>query len=183
MTRLDKENGSSQEKQQNGQQQDETEKEDLMLLVLDDGTGILHCFSPMAMMERVSVLIGQTFDCIGLVKTTFHDEPLLMVETLLEARDSSAAERLRWMEIITSNPNANNNKNKTRIAWCGYPCPQVNCEDILDLIHSGQDDGGVTVTELALVMDMEESHVLALVEELQIQGQIYQNERACYVPL
>lgn len=170
----------------------ETSEEDYMVLVLDDGTNVVHCFTPMAMIERVAVRIGQVYDCIGELRTTSPSSDcscsndisqhlhIMVVDTLLQVRtDQAALERLRWMEICASSDTFITSQ---KIDWCGYPCPPVSCDDIFDLIQSNNCEGA-TIAELALVLDMEEPQVLAMVEELQIQGQIYQNERNNYVPL
>lgn len=161
--------------------------EECVALLLDDGTGSLPCIVSMAMAERVTIKLGQTFECLGQVVQASADtccisggEFLVMkVDTLLEViQDPWALEQLRWMEILYSQTNNSGTVDTT----FGYPCHKISSQDIFDLIQSNQEEG-VTVAEIALVLDMEEPQVLALVEELQMQGQVYQNERNCYVPL
>ena len=194
--------------------------ESSMLLELDDGTGIVSCLTPMAMMERITGLrVGHTVDCIGEPRVMSDENQdntllsssqapssatvlLLMVETLLEVRQNpSSAERLRWMEIMTLSSQAttaethnNTRNNHHSIAWCGYPSPAMTPADLLAVIESTittttnsakqpTDDRGVTVANLALVLDLDPTHLQALIEDLQLDGLIYENEKGSFVPL
>jgi len=126
---------------------------------------------------------------------------MIMVETLLEVRHTPcAAERLRWFEIISSNnngvaglPDSSScltttsqpppSQQPAEIAWCGYPCPDITSNDILHVIESNRRQEGARLADLAVVLDLEEAHVQSLIEELQINGLIYENEKGFYVPL
>lgn len=157
------------------------DQEDYMLLELDDGTGTLPCLVPEAMMERLdNAQVGQTIDCIGEVQIEREFQTVfLQVDTLLEVVPRSnnnptvVAEQLRWMEIT----------HKDSIATCGYPCPNVTSESIFEIIDSNNPGEGVSVKDLALVLDMEPQEVKPLIEDLQLQGLIYENETGSFVPL
>lgn len=208
---------------------DDNSEDNTMLLELDDGTGIISCYTPMAMMERiVGLRVGHTIDCTGEAKgqrtmtlspnnpnkhytnmdtTTTATQFILLVESLLDVRENpSAAERLRWMEIMALSPQSQP-PSDSQIAWCGYPSPRMTRADLLAVIESTvmvttrgttnnktnnttvqkeamrQDDRGVTVANLALVLDLEPTEVQALVEDLQLDGLIYENEKGSFVPL
>jgi hypothetical protein len=172
-------------------------QDELMLLELDDGTGSIVCLTPMATMDRlVTLKIGNLVDCIGrlLMRTqqldstdtsnanhTSSNNLVVQVDTLLEVLGSPVAEWLRWMEICTPVPEQSQQWNRNKLAH-GYPCPEVSSDDILQIIESDQREG-VNLSDLACVLDLEQTQAKTLIEDLQMQGLIYENEKGLFVPL
>ena len=152
--------------------------EEWKILELEDGTGIVQCNVPMAMVERmVNLKVGNHVDVIGQVQPQDDGNGLLLkADTLLEIPktcDPTAAERLRWMEIT----------HRDKISWCGYPCPDVTPQDLFDIIESNPPGEGVTIADLALVLDYDAASLRPLIEDLQWQGLIYEDKKGSYVPL
>jgi hypothetical protein len=171
-----------------------TSQDEFMLLELDDGTGSIVCLTPMATMDRLATLkIGNLVDCNGRLRSTpqqletdannitTSSSLVLEVDTLLEVLGSSVAEWLRWMEICTPVPQQSQQLYSSRVSY-GYPCPEVSSDDILQIIESNQPEG-VELSDLALVLDLEWVKARTLVEDLQMQGLIYENEKGLFVPL
>jgi hypothetical protein len=173
-------------------------QDEFMLLELDDGTGSVVCLTPMATIDRLATLkIGNLVDCIGRLRSTPQQldtdanntnattsstcSLVIEVDTLLEVLGSSVAEWLRWMEICTPLPQQSQQQYSTRLSH-GYPCPEVSSDDILQIIESNQAEG-VELSDLALVLDLEQAHAKTLIEDLQMQGLIYENEKGLFVPL
>ena len=71
----------------------------------------------------------------------------------------------------------------------GYPCKQINnVDEIYNFIlnQATIDDGkdsGISSEDLALVLQRPIEEILHLIHELQVSGQIYQNENGLFVPL
>ncbi|CAB9502959.1 expressed unknown protein [Seminavis robusta] len=111
---------------------------------------------------------------------------IIQVDTLLEVRgEASVAERLRWLEITQLQPKLFRKSTTCTNAigsMHGYPCPEMSSNDILQIIESNEREG-VKLADLAMVMDIEEIHAKTLIEDLQMQGLVYENEKGCFVPL
>ena len=112
-----------------------------------------------------------------------------------------------------TNDDTNDEEKGSTIAWYGYPSPRMTSTDLLAVIESTamvvntnitpttktktnkqtsfsssytnrkDDDRGVTIANLALVLDLDPIEVQAMVEELQLDGLIYENEQGSFVPL
>lgn len=189
---------------------------------IDDGTGSISCQTPMAMMERITGLrVGHTVDCIGEPQTIIANKEdndmtvigqgntvesnqekqeentatvRILVETLLEVRQNPAsAERLRWLEIMTTQQasqsitttSSQQHALRHPIAWCGYPSLEVTSGLLYDIIESTHqhDQETATIANLVVVLETEASRLQPLLEELQLDGLIYENEKGSFVPL
>jgi hypothetical protein len=148
------------------------DQEDFLWLELDDGTGTILCKATVTMVDRLEMPLGQTLDCIGELQATDESILFLHADTLLEV-SPPVAEQLRWLELTTTTDQR---------APCGYPCRETTSEDIWEIMDSNQGEG-VSVADLALVLDLRPEQVQPLIEDLQLQGLIYENETGSYVPL
>jgi hypothetical protein len=151
-------------------------EEDLCLLVLDDGTASVDLWTPRSMIHSLAAEPGQTLDCMarlrqnGLVKRWYSD-------TLIPVTDTET-ESLRWMEV--SHP-----PNPNECRRFGFPTKKLNANEAYRLIcvQTQFEKNGVSLEDLALVMQKSKSTMQEMIQELQITGQIYQNEKGNYVPL
>ena len=80
----------------------------------------------------------------------------------------TSADLLTVIESTVTKVNTNNNDNRNKTAR---------------KTTISKDDRGVTIANLALVLDLEPTEVQALVEDLQLDGLIYENEKGSFVPL
>ena len=150
---------------------------DMVLLVLDDGTASIDIWTPRSMIDQISVKPGETLDCIlrlrqnGSLKRWY-------AETLIRVADSGETESLRWLEL--SRPSGPNECQRF-----GYPRVKMNAAEAFRLISvQYQIDGdGVTLEDLALVMQQPTEKMEEMIQELQLTGQIYKNQEGHYVPL
>jgi hypothetical protein len=149
---------------------------DMILLILDDGTSSIDIWTPSSMIDSLSATAGQTVDCIarlrqnGTLKRWYADTLIRVIE--------SDAECLRWMEL--SHPPGPNECRRF-----GFPRTKMNAEEAYRLIcvQSQIDGEGVSLEDLALVMQEPKSKMEEMIQELQITGQVYQNKEGRYVPL
>jgi hypothetical protein len=111
------------------------------------------------------------------------------------------AETLRMLQLTlqkTSCPSSTTTSTRTTASSYGLPTlsSTVTANDILHLIQTGSvgdnvnthrnnhSSTGVSLQDLSLLLDLPESHVYRMVQELQDQGLVYdQNNQQSYVPL
>lgn len=149
---------------------------DMFLLILDDGTATIDIWTPKSMIDSLLAKPGETVDCIarlrqnGSIKRWYSN-------TLIRITDPEA-ESLRWMEL--GNPPGPNECRKY-----GYPRIKMNTQEAFRLIfvQSEINGEGLSLEELALVMQQTESKTKEMIQELQATGRIYQNRDGNYVPL
>jgi len=148
-------------------------------LLLDDGTDLAALRIPKPMQRRLqrTNLIGKTVDCIAVLRQE-HCE----IEQLSIVSDPHA-ETLRWLDICTREKVSTKNPNASleQVTFkSGYPTRVVSENDIYEMIRSSK---GVTVEELAILTGIRLPEMQSLVEELQLSGQIYHDERKLLLPL
>jgi hypothetical protein len=130
------------------------------------------------MINSLSLQPGETVDCIvrllqnATVKRWYSD-------TLIRVTDPDA-ESLRWMEV------SSNNGDNNVCRRFGFPRFKRNTDEAYRLIcvqTKLDDESGVSLEDLALVMRTSPRSMQEMIQELQISGQIYQNQKGNYVPL
>lgn len=158
-------------------------------LVLDDGTGTISIQTPSSMTDRIQAHVGMTLECIArrLRPQPKQQQDCWHADTLIVVTDS-AAESVRWMELShrpPPQPAPHDNTNNNHWKW-GYPCVPIDEQEVYRMICTQAqlpDDPGVTAEELAIVLQRPLAEMQGFVQELQLTGQVYQNENGCYVPL
>jgi hypothetical protein len=121
----------------------------------------------------------------------------LHADSLIVVQDAHA-ETLRWLELtyLKKNPHHQQRQSQSQPktlylqSRTGYPCGSVQPDDVYQLIQSdGNDDcvyqgqKGVSAKDLALLLDISVEHVQDMIQELQIDGLVYQNQEGGYMPL
>lgn len=148
----------------------------LMLLTLDDGTATVGILTPDYMLQKLQVRPGLTVECTvwlrqrGTIKKWYAYCMSLVTDP--------HAEILRWMEL-SFQPEPNESLEY------GYPTIQRNAAEALRLItlETQHCNDGVSLEELAMVMQVSPDAMKDMLVELQLDGQIYQNQLGNYVPL
>ena len=162
---------------------------------LDDGTGTIDVYVTRHMYQSISIEVGQTIDCIA--RRNFkrstqqsHREQsedrqnVWCAETIIVVTDPNA-ETLRWIELDYAS-RSKPKPNETR--QFGYPCFRVNADEVYRFIlnqatiDNGQ-DAGISSEDLAIVLQRPINEIRGMIQELQLSGQIYQNENGLFVPL
>lgn len=169
--------------------EEQSEKASFTILVLDDGTDMVRAACPCEMIAKLKFppntsLLGKTLDCVGKVVDTEQAEKFLMAETVVLVRDVHA-ETLRWLEICLQAKNSQGTRGgDTRYFMAGgYQPPSACTEDVSRFVQLGASGGGVTMEDLALVCGVEQDAMRAMVQELQMNGEIYQTRQGTYMPL
>jgi hypothetical protein len=159
-------------------------------LLLDDGTAMVSIVVPSFMMERFrsaqTCIVGATLDCVVYI-TQARD---LMASQVAIIEDVHA-ETLRWFELsFRAKLKADNTDFSDYSMECGYPSRAVTGEDLYELIQfdsSCVDNGckpqGVAMNDLAQFFELDPATTEALIQELQISGQIYRNQQGLFLPL
>lgn len=186
-------------KTHSGQEKDE----EYMKITLDDGTAIIDMYVPQFMINKCQASRHQTFlgkllDCIVHVvqHPSLTHPPILQAEQISILDDDPHAELLRWLELSWSQQQQQMPPNHTISLQDGYPVPStaVTPDDLLDIIQldcsttttTGEMDApplGVTVEDLVLFFQLDQGTIEAFLIELQLSGQIYQNQQGNYLPL
>ena len=166
------------------------------ILVLDDGTGsTVSCLASDQMAQAVQV--GMTLDCVvrnarrrrrntDPLEENHNDngssaladlvEPLVM-EMLIIVKDGAQALTLRSLEIMHQRQGF---PGKT---W-GFTHHQApfTMDDINDIIQA-EAEMGVSLDDLYEMFDVDKSALQEMIQELQMQGLIYQSKSGAYMPL
>lgn len=157
-------------------------------MTLDDGTALAHVQVPQFMIRSCQAsphetFLGQLLDCI--VRVDDAGRVLLRAEQISILQDDPHAELVRWFELSYS-PQSNVSMER------GFPVPELTPDDFLDMIQldcttttTTSDDKplGVSMEDLALFFQVDQGTVEEFLEELQMSGQIYQNNQGNYLPL
>jgi hypothetical protein len=136
----------------------------------------------------------------------------LHADSLMIVPDAHA-ETLRWLELSYLKKNPGNFLQQQDRDWpsrssqpqsqsqsqsqllymqsrTGYPCQAVQADDVYQLIQSDGSDEyvyqgqkGLLAKDLAIVLDTSTEHVHDLIQELQIEGLVYQNQEGAFLPL
>jgi hypothetical protein len=136
----------------------------------------------------------------------------LHADSLMVVPDAHA-ETLRWLELsyLKKNPanllqqqqqdqpsrqsqQQSQSQSQSQLLYMqsrtGYPCQSVQADDVYQLIQSDGSDAyvyqgqkGLLAKDLAIVLDISMEHVHDLIQELQIEGLVYQNQEGGYMPL
>jgi hypothetical protein len=136
----------------------------------------------------------------------------LHADSLMIVPDAHA-ETLRWLELSYLKKNPGNflqqhdqdqpsrqsqqqskSKSQSQLLYMqsrtGYPCQSVQADDVYQLIQSDGSDEyvyqgqkGLLAKDLAIVLDTSIEHVHDLIQELQIEGLVYQNQEGAFLPL
>lgn len=152
----------------------------LVALTLDDGTGLASILVPSTWLEESpldSLQLGEMIEALVWLRRTGSHQRWYASQVMM-VPDPQAAEVLRWCEI--SHPQ----KASTSLRY-GYPTLEANEHEALRLItfQSKTDPDGVSLEDLALVLDLSKGGAQELIVQLQLGGQIYQNQQGNYVPL
>ena len=139
---------------------------------LDDGTALVNTVVPHHIVQRINLSVGMTIECIVTLDPRSSDLETDQVCIVTDVH----AEALRWLELsyrLKAPPDT--------LKW-GYPILPISAEDIFDIISS-EADQGVSLQDIAHVMDLDENYVANLVQDLQLSGQVYRNQQGKYLPL
>jgi hypothetical protein len=149
------------------------QEEGTFLLQLDDGSALASIVTPTRMLEQIQVSVGMTVESIvKLIDNELEADQLVIIQDV-------HTETLRWLELSFRKTQP---EHHSCLKW-GYPNVPIQAEDVHDLIQSEATKGGVSIYELSIVLDLEQSNVADLIQELQIAGQIYRNPQGRYLPL
>lgn len=169
-------------------------------ITLDDGTGLMVIHVPQYMIQKCQssaheTFLGKSLDCI--VRVEYPLPPQQQPEFILKAEqiaihdDDPHAELVRWFELSWQQRQENEFSNHNFSMENGFPLPKLTPEDFLEIIQlecSANADGrnpsaGVAMEDLALFFQLDQGTVEEFLAELQISGQIYQNQQGNYLPL
>lgn len=149
------------------------------VITLDDGTATIHLGILPTMVARCGVVVGDTVDCI--VRPSNPKD--FSVEQIVIVNDPHA-EILRWLEIIK--------RPKQQSDWPGFPHKaDFSSDDLFQVILSKcpltrqrrKSQKGLSIRFLSSGLNMTESKVQELMNELHESGQVYQDENGLYLPL
>ena len=165
--------------------------EDFVILTLDDGTALANLWTPSSMIKNLSITGGETLECLARLYQRskirrWYTEALILVT-------DPNVEYMRWMEL--GNPPVNENESRRY----GYPAKLKNAKEAYRLIclqcklsTSGSSStgsstttgqNGVSIKDLAIVMQIPVNEMEKMIQELQLNGQVYQNASGNFVPL
>ena len=155
--------------------------EDFNVLILDDGTALAKLWTPCSMTNKLSLRGGETIECIARLYQNGSTQRRWYSEALILVTDPNI-EYMRWMEL--GNPPQDENECRNY----GYPTIRKNSKEAYRLIClqyrlSANGKKGVKTKDLAVVMRLPLSEVENMIQELQLNGQVYQNENGNFVPL
>jgi len=139
---------------------------------LDDGTALVNIAVPHHMFQRIKLIEGMTIECIVNLDPNSN---VLEADQVCIVTDVHA-ETLRWLELSYGQKAP-----PDTLKW-GYPVLPTSSEDIFDIISS-EADQGVSLQDIALVMNLDENYVANLIQDLQLSGQVYRNQQGKYLPL
>lgn len=150
--------------------------------VLDDGSGTTAEIPAPGHMAQ-AVQVGQTLECVVAVRPPVvaknRGDPLdndVTVDTLLIHTHPEALS-LGSLEILHAQ------QGRPGQTW-GLPEQQgrMTSEDLARLIQA-EAEGGVRLEEVLEMFRVEKEEVQDMIQELQMQGQIYQSKEGAYLPL
>jgi hypothetical protein len=156
-------------------------------VVLDDGTGLAAVVTPASMLEAIRCGVGASLDCLVRVERTYcsskSDAFQLHAEALIVVPDAHT-ETLRWLEL------AYRKQQGTTVlaSKTGYPCDRVQVDNVYQLIqteskHQYRGQQGMSAQDLAVVLDIQADEAQEMIQDLQIQGLVYQNQAGAFLPL
>lgn len=149
---------------------EESPKCKFLSMILDDGTSIIEILSEANMLAGIHP--GRHIDCtLGLRQRgnarTWYAKSIFPV-------GNSMLELLRWMELSSGSKSNMNH---------GYATVRFDASEVLQMISQNQSEGGISLRDLAMVLQVSTEQVQEKIVELQLDGQIYQNQEGGYVPL
>lgn len=151
-----------------------TEHVEFILLQIDDGTATIGFWTPFRMVEKLSVHPGDVVECIA--KLCQNGEVKRFYTESLSSIEDPEMEHLRWAELTHTS-----SKSSRRF---GYPTLEWNGEEAYRMICLQSRGGnGVTMEDLARVMQKTKKELQELISQLQLDGLVYHNEDGNYVPL
>ena len=164
------------------------------ILVLDDGTGShVHCLASDQMAQAVT--LGMTLDCVlrNPIRRSSrqphehdadsNDSPLVL-DMIIIRQEGTQALTLRSLEILhyrqgcpgqTWGLMAHNNNNK-------HHSESFTMQDINDIIQA-EAEMGVSLQDLHEMFRVDKNELQEMIQELQMQGLIYQSKSGAYLPL
>ena len=143
-------------------------------LALDDGTGALaHVAASDQMVQAVQC--GDTVDCV-VVRPRRNRNPW-RIESLVIAADGAQALTLRNLEILHLR------QGRPGQTW-GMPTQQAKLtgQDINHIIQA-EPEVGVRLEDLHEMFVIDQTELQEIIQELQMQGLIYQSSNGAYLPL
>jgi hypothetical protein len=150
----------------------ENDSLDYQSLILDDGTCTINVLAPECLISKSGTRPGCTVECLtGLGQ---QGEIRKWYAKALWPVTDPHAELLRWMELSCSSTSSLND---------GCLRVKRNTSGLLQLISSQASVEGASCEDLALVLQVPANELQNLIEDLQLKGQVYQNQAGNYVPL
>ena len=178
---------------------DDGNKDYAKSLILDDGTGDNPQFLASNQMIQ-AVKIGMTVDCVVRIDknrsttTTMNHQNAndisqthamsaalhkLIIETLIIMPDNEEALSLRSCEILYQRQGCPGQ------TW-GLPransAASLTSDDINDIIQA-EADVGVRLEDFLEMFDVDKTELQEMIQELQMQGLVYQSKSGAYLPL
>mmetsp|Transcript_40414 Transcript_40414/g.97549 ORF Transcript_40414/g.97549 Transcript_40414/m.97549 type:complete len:203 (+) Transcript_40414:3-611(+) len=151
-----------------------TEHVQFIMLQLDDGTATMKFWSEKKMVQKLQLHPGDVVECVA--KLCQNGEVKRFYTESLSSIVDPEMEHLRWAELTNTS-----SKSSRRF---GYPTLEWNAEEAYRMICLQSRGGhGVTMEDLALVMQKTKKQMQEMISQLQLDGLIYHNEDGNYVPL
>ena len=158
-------------------------------LIFDDGTNQTAQFLASDHMAK-AVQIGMTIDCVVHVihskqqrdeqqQQQQEETPLLLIHTLIIMSDDGQALSLRSMEIL------HQRQGRTTTWGAANPAAAqllLTSNDINNIIQA-EAELGITLEDLFEMFVVEKDDLQGMIQELQMQGLIYQSKNGAYLPL
>lgn len=152
----------------------DTANEMMMAIKLDDGTALASILAPSSMTSKIHVKVGMTLECV-VVAVQQDGSCCLRADQLVVVQDKNH-ESLRYLELSYRKRSKN-----TSMRW-GYPTRPISTDDVFQIIAS-EGNAGVSIFDLSECLDLAIPYLDGLIQDLQLSGQVYRNEKGLYLPL
>jgi len=145
---------------------------ELKVLTLDDGTSTINVLVPECMIVGAATLPGEIIECLvqlrqrGVVRNWF-------AKGICRVADPHA-EVLRWMDLTCRSDLSNE---------YGYLSVKPNTNMLLRMISLPFHTQAASLEDLAMVLRVPAQELQQRIEDLQLNGQVYQNHEGNYVLL
>ena len=162
--------------------------------ILDDGTNEVAQFLASDHMAN-AVQIGMTIDCVVHVLHKHNKQQrdehetttstLLVIHTLIIMPDGGQALSLRNMEIL--HQRQRRSSGRATSMWDGTDhttntAPSMTWHEINNIIQA-EAEIGVRLEDLQEMFVVEKDQLQEIIQELQMQGLVYQSKNGAYLPL
>lgn len=146
-------------------------------LILDDGTALVALLTQSHMLSSVSCTVGSTVDCI-----CDYQRDVWVIDTLMIVEDPNAC-TLRWFEITYLQQQHENGETSRAVLSRGYPTKRLDSQTLYEFIETEAGKDGLSLEDLALLLDISQSRVQTMLQDLQLNGQVYQGTTGKFLPL